>query len=280
MKNKIFIIEIHPKEDLDSFWVELEKKGCLLLYSESDRQSQKIYGHLPIKITQQDLMKNFPQILSIEKSILQAIDWESQWANHAQGYREGFLYVNIETKSHILSRGNQIKLKPGPGFGDLSHPTTNLLLKLMPINVLNQAVIDVGCGSGILSLASVIMGASSVIGIDIDKEALKHSCLNRSLNQMDEAILFMTPKELCKRIKNSKEEKNYLCLMNMIQSEQKVAWKSLSSVAKKFNKVITSGILTADRDEYLKICLSFGLNLIDEIQELEWSAFIFNRDNQ
>ncbi len=76
-------------------------------------------------------------------------------------------------------------LKPGPGFGDLSHPTTSLMLKLMKLNLASMqagAVLDVGSGSGILALAASLLGSGDVAGIDIDREANRHARKNARLN--------------------------------------------------------------------------------------------------
>ncbi len=109
------------------------------------------------------------------------IDWEKQWEMHAIGFKKGVLTLPIAGFGDIY-------LKPGPGFGDLSHPTTRLALKLMPEYVKEKEVIDIGCGSGILSLAASAMGAKNVIGIDIDLGAIRHSIENQKLNKMENLV--------------------------------------------------------------------------------------------
>ena len=110
-------------------------------------------------------------------------------------------------------------MKPGPGFGDLSHPTTNLMLKLMPNYVKGKDVIDIGCGSGVLSIAAYLMGARSVRGIDICPEAVTHAQENAQLNRCD--ISFST--EPLTRINNN------LILINMISSEQRPVWEGIET---------------------------------------------------
>ena len=112
------------------------------------------------------------------------------------GYRDGLLHIDLHDFSHDMQPSfwpEALKLKPGPGFGDLSHPSTRLVLKLMAKRIEGKAVLDVGCGSGILALAALSMGAASVCGIDIDQEALMHAEVNARLNDMQDAIKFVLP---------------------------------------------------------------------------------------
>ncbi|MBX3037256.1 MAG: 50S ribosomal protein L11 methyltransferase [Anaerolineales bacterium] len=101
-----------------------------------------------------------------------------------------------------------IKIDPGMAFGTGTHPTTQLCLELMELyfdkttaddrpqtankDVSRQrsAVIDVGCGSGILSIAALKLGAKKVLGVDIDIESVKNSRENADVNEIgDELIL-------------------------------------------------------------------------------------------
>ncbi len=93
--------------------------------------------------------------------------WTQQWELFAPNFKNG--------KAHIETPGGTIRLFPGPGFGDFSHPTTRLTLHLMRPYVKNESVIDIGCGSGILSFGAAAMGAKSVYGYDIDEEAVAHA---------------------------------------------------------------------------------------------------------
>ncbi len=87
-----------------------------------------------------------------------------------------------------------IKIDPGMAFGTGTHPTTQLCLALMEkstiVNRKSKIVIDVGCGSGILSIAALKLGAEKVLGVDIDIESVKNSRENADLNEVgDELIL-------------------------------------------------------------------------------------------
>jgi ribosomal protein L11 methyltransferase len=98
-----------------------------------------------------------------------------------------------------------IKIDPGMAFGTGTHPTTQLCLELMEksfvfngewrmektasINHPPLTVIDVGCGSGILSIAALKLGASKVLGMDIDIESVRNSRENADVNEVGEELL-------------------------------------------------------------------------------------------
>lgn len=90
-----------------------------------------------------------------------------------------------------------IKIDPGMAFGTGTHPTTQLCLELMEVsfkqskidNRKSEIVIDVGCGSGILSIAALKLGAKTVLGVDIDMESVKNSRENADVNEVGEELL-------------------------------------------------------------------------------------------
>jgi ribosomal protein L11 methyltransferase len=187
------------------------------------------------------------------------IDWAAQWAAFAPNFYDG--------KAHIdLSPHGILELEPGGGFGDLSHPTTQLMLDLMRPHVANEMILDIGCGSGILCLASLILGATLAYGLDIDKEALRHAKKNAVINHLDKKAIFSR-----QLIKAKRPNQPFIILMNMIFKEQRAAFNP----GFRFSRLITSGILQEGRNDYINWTLEMGWQLIYEKQEGEWLGFVF-----
>jgi ribosomal protein L11 methyltransferase len=185
------------------------------------------------------------------------VDWEEQWALFAKNFKEG--------KAHIPVGDKTLLLLPGPGFGDLSHPTTALMMKMMKKYVPSESVIDIGTGSGILALAAILLKARSAIGIDIDSEALRHARKNRKLNQLKATFSKRLPKKI--------PRKNIM-LMNMILPEQKEFQpERLNSLAKLW---IISGILASQKKAYLSQAKSWGWRLLSHHRRGEWLGFVFS----
>jgi ribosomal protein L11 methyltransferase len=83
---------------------------------------------------------------------------------------------------------NLVELGPG-GFGNGDHPSTRLLLAVLIARIAGgERVLDVGCGSGVLGLAALRLGADRVVAVDIDPRALEATRRNAALNAMDERV--------------------------------------------------------------------------------------------
>jgi ribosomal protein L11 methyltransferase len=250
---------IKPHISVEEAWEILEASGLLLLYSSEDLQGEKeIYA----QVEEINDLPCFSFISKIVPTELGSIDWQSQWEIHGQDFHDGYVHVEINE--------SKLKLRPGPGFGNLSHPTTKLVLELMKDHVKNQDVLDIGTGSGILALAAVALGAKKVYALDIDPEAIKHAKENASINQMNDKILFDTKLKSFKSL-------SCVVLMNMIWSEQIEAWKSVSSLHQIPGQTLVSGILKEERDLYLQLTKSWGWQLVDEVELEGWLGFRFNR---
>lgn len=182
------------------------------------------------------------------------IDWEAQWARHAPNFQDGFVSVSVH--------GKTFRLKPGPGFGDLSHPTTRLMLELLPQEI-SLPVIDIGCGSGVLSLAACALGAPEVYGIDIEEEALAHARINAALNHLPVTFGDVLPKipSPC------------MVLMNMISSEQRVAWETQRALHPHVEMMIVSGVPAQEKMRFLKT-VPYG-KVLTEIKLEKWMGWVF-----
>ena len=184
------------------------------------------------------------------------------------GISEGLAHVDLAAYG-----GPVLRMKPGAGFGDFSHPTTRLALSLMSPMAREHQVIDIGCGSGILSVAAALLGSARVVGIDIESEALQHSEENARLNGVEDRVTFTA------QIDSLDKNNAYLIVMNMILSEQKIAWESLPLLHDLKATIVISGILTQDREIYLNLTKEWNWTLLRESQEGEWSGFTFLQIN-
>lgn len=188
--------------------------------------------------------------------------WEKQWELFAPNFKDGKAHIDLTR----YGCAETLQLYPGPGFGDLSHPTTRIVLKLMHPYVKDQDVLDIGCGSGILSLAAAAMGASRVDGYDIDPEAVLHATKNATLSRFQKKIHFST---------KPPEKIPSVLLMNMISSEQAQAWGIIEDRIPPSAILITSGILEENAYEYLEWRTRQGWKMKKKLTEEDWTGFVF-----
>lgn len=198
------------------------------------------------------------------------MDWGVQWSTHCPDFKDYKLQVDLSKYTPTTKELPTLHLNAGPGFGDLSHPTTRLTLEMMSMNVEGKSIIDIGCGSGILTLAAILLGAKHSYGIDIDPEALTHAEENARMNHMENQVTFLLPEDTF-----AYPKKDCVILMNMIRTQQQQAWASLPQLHDIACDCFTSGILIEEKHLYLEECSQRGWKLVEAKEQGDWMAFHF-----
>jgi ribosomal protein L11 methyltransferase len=138
------------------------------------------------------------------------------------------------------SEAVNIVLDPGLAFGTGSHPTTHLCLAwLTQQNLHNKSVLDYGCGSGILAIAAKKLGAGTVVGVDIDAQAIIASGYNAEQNQV--SIEFFDANDFTHQTFD-------LVVANILSSALMVLAPVLAKYCKTGAKLALSGILEAQTE--------------------------------
>lgn len=264
---ELYCLHVKKQQSLEKAWTELEQERFEVLYGTDEDDKKEIYLYL----SPHQKMPAYSWIASCTKTALAPIDWEAQWSAHGLDFHNGAVHVSFETYGR---RAEPIALKPGPGFGDLSHPTTRLILQLMGRFLREQPVVDIGCGSGVLTVAALAMGAPFAYGIDIDPAALAHAYQNAQLNHFEASCQFSLPEDFL-----YVQDELPLLVMNMISSEQKTAWESLACLHGGFDFILTSGVRREEKDSYLEQTGQWGWALREEIEEGGWLGFCFIHQN-
>ncbi len=123
--------------------------------------------------------------------ILEDKDWEREWMTHYQPLQCGErLWICPSWRDPVDKQAVNLKLDPGLAFGTGTHPTTFLCLRWLDGQDLNVAhVVDYGCGSGILGIAALLLGADKVTAVDNDPQALAATRDNLQRNELGEERL-------------------------------------------------------------------------------------------
>ena len=124
-------------------------------------------------------------------------DWEREWMDNFHPMKFGNrLWICPSWREVPEPDAVNVMLDPGLAFGTGTHPTTALCLTwLDSLDLTGKTVVDFGCGSGILSLAALKLGAEKVIGIDIDPQALQASLENAKRNGVEDRLELYLPKD-------------------------------------------------------------------------------------
>lgn len=124
-------------------------------------------------------------------------DWEREWMDNFHPMKFGEkLWICPSWRDVPDPDAVNVMLDPGLAFGTGTHPTTALCLTWLDgLDLADKTVVDFGCGSGILSLAALKLGAKKVIGIDIDPQALQASKENAKRNGVEDRLELYLPKD-------------------------------------------------------------------------------------
>jgi ribosomal protein L11 methyltransferase len=179
-----------------------------------------------------------------------------------------------------------IKIDPGMAFGTGTHPTTQLCLELMEeyfekLSVVNRQlsiVIDVGCGSGILSIAAIKLGAARALGVDIDPGSIVNARENAATNQVgDELILDVGSLQ---EILDGKFafSKAPLVVANILAPVIiRLFDAGLVDLIENDGAVVLSGILQEQAQSVIEAGQAKGLKMIDRRQMGDWVALTMSR---
>jgi len=206
---------------------------------QAEKEIHKINELLPLNIDQN-------KIGNLDQS------WEKAYKNHFQPWSyKDFKFVP-EWERKPLDQNTDLSciyIDPGMAFGTGTHETTRLCIEIM-VDVFYQKslpkdrFLDVGCGSGILSILAQIVGFQNILGIDNDENAIINSKQNLSLNFESSKINFM------QQCINTIESNSFNCIVANIQADVLMTHSDrlIRSLYKNGNMIL-SGILDYEVDE-------------------------------
>lgn len=138
-----------------------------------------------------------------------------------------------------------ITLDPGLAFGTGSHPTTRLCLRWLDDHLRGgEAVLDYGCGSGILAIAALKLGAASATGVDLDAQAVQASRDNAMINQVD-AQFFLPDTAL--------KQQADIVIANILTNPLKMLAPLLAVSTRQGGQILLSGVLSEQADDTMEI---------------------------
>src|SRR5688572_16302449 len=214
-------------------------------------------------------------------------NWMEAWKQHYNPILIGKSLVIVPAwmESPEPSRV-AIKIDPGMAFGTGTHPTTQLCLELMEHwfdqssieNRQSKIVIDVGCGSGILSIAAIKLGAARALGVDIDPGSIVNARENADTNQVgDELILDVGSVQ---EILDGKFAFNRapLVVANILAPVIiRLFDAGLTDLIEENGAIVLSGILQEQAQSVIVAGQAKGLKMIERRQMGDWVALTMSR---
>ena len=216
-----------------------------------------------------------PQTVSLREE-----DWATSWQKYYQPIPVGrrvYIVPDWMRGQPVPEGRAPLYLNPGLTFGTGAHPTTQLCLELLE-DVLQSGdkVLDLGCGSGILAIAALALGASRAVGVDIDPKAADVAFENAALNGVgpDRLSVYagdvLSDKKLAARLGPGQ---NRVVLANIVAD----VIIPLSAKAGEFmtpdGVFLTSGVIDGREDEVRAALEANGFAVVKHLERGGWHAF-------
>lgn len=283
IEDKVPITEEEKKEmyiDIVPDLGEDDGKATVSFYISDGEDTDKILAEVKAGLVE---LADFVEIGDMEISVSETEDkdWINNWKQFWKPFRVADDII-IKPTWETLEEKNEndlvIEIDPGTAFGTGSHETTRLCIEGLRKYITEDTVLlDVGSGSGILSIIGLKLGAKSALGTDIDPNAIHAMYDNAKVNKI-------TEEEFTVKIGNIIEDKTLQEEVGMEKYDVVVAniladviiplSSEIGQHLKKGGLYITSGIIYMKRDEVKEAIEKNGFTIIEENEMGEWVSFV------
>ncbi len=265
-----------------------DSEGCLT-NEEIPEDRSIVKGYLPLDSTTADGIRDIVESLNrlgqynlskgnrdIKLTEIFEEDWAESWKKYYKPIKisEKIVIKPTWEEYQLKDKETIIEIDPGMAFGTGTHETTIMCIKALEKileRTIGNVVIDIGCGSGILSIVSAKLGASKVIGIDIDSAAVKVATENIKLNRVEEKVKIIKGNLL-----NGITEKGDIIIANITSDVINNIIPMVSANLKVNGILILSGIIKERSCEIKEAAVRNDFTILEEHEEGEWVTMICN----
>ena len=197
-------------------------------------------------------------------------DWINNWKKYFKPIPVGEkLLIRPVWEEVTPAQGRVVlDLEPGLAFGTGTHETTRLCMELLEKYVHgNESVLDVGCGSGILSVAALLLGAKEAVGVDIDSLAVKTAVENAQRNHVEDRFT-----GLCGDLTDKVSGTYDIVVANIVADVICVLTKNVRNFMKPHTVYLMSGIIDTREADVQAALATAGFVVTDRYEEKGWVA--------
>ena len=201
-------------------------------------------------------------------------DWINNWKQYFKPIPVGEKLLIRPTWEEVQDSSGRIvlDLDPGLAFGTGTHETTRLCMELLEKYVQpGMDVLDVGCGSGILSVAALLLGAEKAVGVDIDELAVKTANENAEINRVTERFT-----GICGNLTDKVTGKYDIVVANIVADVIIMLTKDVEQFMKPDTVYLMSGIIDTREQDVLSV-VEQHFEIIDRKEEKGWVALSAKR---
>lgn len=283
----------------DSIFWRLETFGCRGTSSQTttgnQQKSRLVRGYLPQNQADESDLAALSQLLrqdalrvelaapEVQWQLVNEEDWANSWKQYwkPQEIGDRFLIYPAWLEVPQASERLLLRLDPGVAFGTGAHATTQLCLEAVE-QQLNHGlgkqtiVADIGCGSGILSIGAILLGANTVYAVDTDPLAVQSTQSNRDLNQIDPSRLLAEQGSIERLIELIDSPVDGI-LCNILAEVIISLVPQMNAIAKPTTWGILSGILVKEAKQVIDALVQHGWVVSSLCQRQDWCCLTIRR---
>ena len=202
-------------------------------------------------------------------------DWNENWKKYFHTTEIGEKLCIVPSWESYDNKNGRVVLNidPGAAFGTGTHATTSLCLSLLESHIKNGTkMLDIGTGSGILAIASSLLGAETAIGVDIDAQSVKTAKENAEINNVQNKCEFIVG-DLADKISGKYD---VICA-NIVADVIIKLFDNVKDFMTDDGVLIISGIIDIRKDDVLNSAAAHGFKIAEENYKDNWCAFTLTK---
>lgn len=238
-------------------------------YEESSEKEMKRISELIRQLREYDAEGKYGRLAAVSRTADDA-EWKDEWKKYFKPSKvTDDIVIKPSWEDYEAAPGEKIiEIDPGMAFGTGTHATTRMCIKLIEKYLHNDdAFLDIGCGSGILSIAAGLTGCRNINGFDIDPDAVEAARENAAKNHMESFIkIFQGDVTKGTDIKADVAAGNLMAEIIMSIAD------SIPDILNENGIFIASGIIVEKRGVVLDSLKNAGLEILEILEEEGWCA--------
>lgn len=241
-------------------------KGIVHIYISPEENPAEAVSFLSERLTAEGIAHE------LDEAVCKNADWENNWKKYFKPMPVGKRLLIRPIWEQEFDAGDRavLHLEPGLAFGSGTHDTTRLCLESIENYAENgKTMLDIGCGSGILSVAGLLLGADSAVGVDIDALAVKTAKENGETNGFSEPQFTVLQGSMTDKVSGKFD----IIAANIVADIIVMLCENIKNYMNPDAVFITSGIIVPREDDVVAAFEKNGLEIIARHESGGWLCF-------
>lgn len=241
-------------------------KGIVHIYISPEENPAEAVSFLSERLTAEGIAHE------LDEAVCKNADWENNWKKYFKPMPVGKRLLIRPIWEQEFDAGDRavLHLEPGLAFGSGTHDTTRLCLESIENYAeKGKTMLDIGCGSGILSVAGLLLGADSAVGVDIDALAVKTAKENGETNGFSEPQFTVLQGSMTDKVSGKFD----IIAANIVADIIVMLCENVKNYMNPDAVFITSGIIVPREDDVVAAFEKNGLEIIARHESGGWLCF-------